>query len=298
MRRLIASAIAAAVLLVPSLRANADELTAATTVDTFSSTGDVYGPWQTELLEYQWQAGRKDIPSVTLLNRNDHDRNIFGQAIPSRSTAVYVDDYHNWTSSFFTYVQLMTSDGTILPNRLFYAEADAKLGAQKNVVFGVGASAYANPDHSSTRSLSIGPTYYAKSMVYTIRYLPSAVGGDFSGLRNGFPVIGTTKAYGSGMEFIAEYNRLGTNQVIVAYLGGNQPGILVGGLGAVPTQFTNIQRIGEFDLSIKHWVSRDFGFILGGSVGSHAMQTSGAKIYDVQSVTAGLFFGRAVGLPR
>jgi hypothetical protein len=275
------------------------EVTATTTLDTFSSPGDVYGPWETELLEYQWQAGGKDTPSVTLLNRNDRDRNILGQALTSRSSAVYVDDYHTWSRTIFSYLQLMTSDGTILPNRLIYVEADAKLGRLHNTVFGFGGSAYANPDGSSTRSLSIGPTYYSKSpMVYTVRYLPAAVAGDYAGFTSkGFPVSGTTKSYGSAIELIAEYNRLGQDQIIATYLGGHQPGILVGGIGTVPLQFTNIQRIGELDFSIKHWVHKDFGFILGGSLGTHSQQANGAKIYDLSAITAGIFIGRAVGLP-
>ena len=279
-------------------RASAGELTAVTTVDTFSSPADNYGPWQTELLEYQWQAGPRDIPSVTILNRNDHDRNIFGQAVPTHSTAVYVDDYHNWSRSFFSYAQVMTSDGNVLPNRLLYLEADAKLGRARNIVFGVGGSAYANPDGSHTRSLSIGPTLYERSMVYTVRYLPATVTGNFFGFdQSGFPVSGTTTSWGSGILTVVEYNAPGKNQVIASYLGGNQPGILVGGLGSLPAQFTNIQRIGQFDLSIKHWVNKGFGVIVGGSLGSHSLVANGSKIYDLTGLTAGIFVGRPAGLP-
>lgn len=297
--RIIPIVLALIVGLVTPAFADTGELTATTTLDTFSSSGDVYGPWQTELLEYQWQAGKRDIPSVTILNRNDRDRDVFGNARPSGSTALYLDDYHNWSGSFFTYAQVMTSNGTILPNRLFYVEADLKAGRRRNVVLGAGGSAYANPDGSATRSLSLGPTLYEGSMVYTARYLPAAVTGRFTGVdSSGRGVAGTINAYGSALEFIAEYNRLGRDQVIATYLGGNQPGILVGSIGTLPAQFTNIQHLGEVDLSVKHWVRGDFGFIVGASVATHSMQATGTKLYGLSAVTAGLFFGRAVGLPR
>ena len=298
-RILLALACAAFAAIAPFGGARADELTASTTLDTFSSAGDLYGPWQTELLEYQWQAGKNDIPSVTILNRNDHDRNALQAPSPTRSTAIYLDDYHNWSNTFFTYAQVMTSDGNVLPNRLIYIEGDAKFGKAHNFVVGVGGSAYANPDASYTRSLSIGPTLYTHAMVYSVRYLPAAVAGTFSGFdQNGLPVTGTTKSYGSGLEFVAEYNGLGTNQVIATYLGGNQPGLLVGSLGSLPSQFANIQHIGEFDLSVKHWFRRDFGIIVGGTLGSHTLQITGARIYKVAAITVGVFVGRAVGLPR
>ncbi len=278
--------------------ARTGELTITNRFDTFSSPGNFYGPWQTQTLEYQWQAGKRDIPSFTLLNRNDRDRNAFGQPVPSHSTAVYLDDYHNWSKSFFTYTQVMTSNGNILPNRLLYVEADQKLLRQRNLVFAIGGALYSNPDGSATRSLSIGPTLYERSMVYTVRYMPAAVSGSFSGFdNNGLPISGTMKSYGSGLELVAEYNKLGSNQITATYLGGNQPGILVGALGALPAQFTNIQRIGEFDLNLKHWFRKDFGFVAGVTIASHSMQSTGAPIYRDNAFTAGLFFGRAVGLP-
>lgn len=279
--------------------ARADQLTTTTTVNTFSSAGSLYGPWQTETMEYQWQAGQKDIPSITLLNRNDRDRNILNTTVPSRSTAVYADDYHNWSSRFFTYAQVMTSDGNILPNRLIYIEADGKFGRQHNIVVGAGASEYANPDGSYTRSLSLGPTAYIHDMVYTVRYLPADVTGTFSGTNENLPIVGTTKAYGSAFEFVAEYNRLGSNQIIATYLAGHQPGLIVGAVGALtPGEFTNIQRISEFDLSINHWFRKDFGIVVGGTLASHAQAASGSNIYDVTALTVGLFVGRAIGLPR
>ncbi len=298
MTRLLAMCLVAVLALAP-IGGVAGEVTATSTLNMFSSAGDLYGPWQTELLEYQWQAGGKDIPSVTILNRNDRDRNALQVSSPTRSTAVYLDDYHNWSNTFFTYAQVMTSDGKILPNRLLYIEADGKFGRAHNIVFGGGVSAYTNPDGSYTRSLSIGPTVYLHDMVYTVRYLPASVTGTFAGFSENLPVLGTTNAYGSAMEFVAEYNRLGHNQVIATYLAGMQPGLLVGAVGNLPTgQFTNIQRIHEFDFSVNHWFRKDFGMVIGGSVASHTMSSTGVNIYSLSSVTLGLFAGNAVGLPR
>ncbi len=280
-------------------QASAQELTLSTTLDTFSSPGNLYGPWQTELLEYQWQADPKDVPSFTLIDRNDRDRNALNEAAPTRSTAIYADDYHTWSQSFFTYAQVMTSSGNILPNRLAYLEGDVKLGRNHTLVFGTGASLYANPDGSVTRSLSVGPTLYTGPMVYTARYLPTTVRGNYTGLNsNGTVVSGANSASGSALELVAEYNVLGKNQITATYLGGTQPGLLVGFVGALPPSFTSLQRVGEIDLTAKHWIRRDFGVIVGGTIASHALQSTGANIYHQSGITLGLFFGRAVGLPR
>ena len=279
--------------------AAADELTATTTIDTFSSAGDLYGPWQTEALEYQWQAGPKDVPSITVLNRNDRDRNALQQPVPTASTAVYADDYHTWSNSFFTYAQVMTSSGQILPNRLGYLEGDVKFGRKRNLVVGTGASLYANPDGSVTHGLSFGPTLYTGSMVYTARILPTTVNGSYTGIaQNGARVSGTNSATGTALELVAEYNVLGKDQITATYLSGTQPGLLVGFVGTLPPSFTSLQRIGEVDLSAKHWIRRDFGFVLGGTLGSHALKSTGANIYHQSAITLGLFWGRAVGLPR
>ncbi len=283
----------------PTAATRAQELTATTTLDTFSSPGDLYGPWQTTLLEDQWQAGAKDVPSITLLDRTDRDRNTLGDAAPTHSTAVYADDYHTWSNSFFTYAQVMTSSGQILPNRLAYLEGDVKFGRRRNLVVGTGASLYANPDGSVTHGFSFGPTLYTGSMVYTVRVLPTVVNGRYTGLTsNGTAVSGANSANGTALEAVAEYNVLGKNQITATYLGGTQPGLLVGFVGTLPPSFTSLQRVNEFDLSAKHWFRPDFGIIVGGTIAAHALKSTGANIYHESAITLGLFFGRAVGLPR
>lgn len=281
------------------VRALGAEATASTTIDSFSSPGNLYGPWQTQSLELQWQAGARDVPSFTIVNRSDHDRNALFEPAATHSIALYADDYHTWSKSFFTYAQLMTSSGNVLPNRLAYLEGDLKFGRQRNLVFGTGASLYSNPDGSSTRSFSFGPTLYTGSMVYTARYLPSTVQGPYTGIGpNGSIVSGSTAASGAALELVAEYSVLGRNQLTATFLDGSQPGLLVGFVGTLPPSFTSLQRVSEVDLLYKHWLRKDFGFVLGGTLGSHALQSTGENIYHQSAITLGLFFGRAVGLPR
>lgn len=262
----------AAVLLVGHARAAARELSIADWISTFSSPGNLYGPWTIQTARYQFQHG-KDIPSITLFIRNDRDR-----PVASGSHAVYLDDYHNWNQHFFTYAQVSAASGNIQPNRMAYAEGDWKLGARGTTVMAVGGADMSNPDTTSTRYLSVGPTLYTGPMVYTLRFLPS----DTNGVR------------ASATQFTAEYNALGTNQITANFLDGSQPSVLVG----FPPSASTFQRLFEVDLTWKHWVTKRFGFTLGATVGSHRDRTSGASIYAQRAIEFGLFFGRSIGLPR
>ncbi|NNM92181.1 MAG: YaiO family outer membrane beta-barrel protein [Candidatus Eremiobacteraeota bacterium] len=253
-------------------RAAARELSISDWISSFSSPGNLYGPWTIQTVRYQFQHG-KDIPSITLFIRNDRDR-----PTASGSHALYIDDYHNWNPRFFTYAQLSAASGTIQPNRMAYAEGDWKLGARGTTVMALGGATMSNPDTTSTRYLSVGPTLYTGSMVYTLRFLPS----DTNGVR------------ASATQFSAEYNALGSNQITATFLDGSQPSVLVG----FPPSSSTFQRLFEFDLTWKHWVTKRFGFTIGGTMSSHRDRTTGASIYAQRAIEFGLFFGRSVGLPR
>lgn len=252
--------------------ARADEVTATGSIASFSSPGDLYGPWSIQTLKYQLDRG-KDIPSVTLLDRHDNDR-----PAGSSSQAIYLDDYHTWSQRFYTYAQVSFSKGTISPYRMAYLEGDAKFAPQQNVVMGFGVATMQNPDGTSTQFASIGPSVYAGRMVYTLRFLPSDTNG----------------VHAAATQFVAEYNEIGRNQVTLSLLDGSQPSVLVG----FPPSFATFQRLFEADVTVKHWLRRNFGIIVGGTFGSHLDRSTGATIYDQQGITIGLFFGNAVGLPR
>jgi YaiO family outer membrane protein len=239
---------------------------------TFSSPGNAYGPWHVQALQYQFKTGN-DVPSITLFNRNDDDR-----PVSSSSRAIYVDDYHAWSGTFYTYAQVSFANGNIQPYRLGYLEADAKLTREQNVVAAAGGGFAQNPDGSTTHWLSVGPRLYRGPMIYEVRFLPASTDG-----------IGT-----SATEGVVTYNRLGRDQVVLTYVSGSEPSVLAG----FPPSFATYQRLNEGDIVWRHWILPDFGIVLGGTVGHHADRATGNTIYDQRAITFGLFYGRSVGQPR
>lgn len=129
----------------------------------FTSPGNGVGPWQTRTLTLRID-GTRDSPGVELINRNDLD-----PAAPQHSNGLVLDDYHNFSSRFFSYASLSAAAGNILPNRSAYVEGNEKFGP---FVFGAGAATYANPNASALNQLSIGPTYYWPKVNVTFRYMP------------------------------------------------------------------------------------------------------------------------------
>jgi len=238
----------------------------------FSSPGNLYGPWSVLTLQYQWQTA-DDIPSITLFNRNDDDR-----PVSSHSSAVYLDDYHTWSHTFYTYAQISAGNGDIQPYNLAYLEGDIKLDKQRSLVAALGGGVTRNPGDTSTRWISFGPSLYVGPMVYEVRLLPTNTNGIAASATQG----------------IVEYNRLGQDQVVLSYLAGSQPSVLVG----LPPSATVFQRLDEFDLTWRHWLRPNFGVLIGGTVGNHYDRTSGASIYNQRAITLGVFFGRAIGQPH
>jgi YaiO family outer membrane protein len=239
----------------------------------FTSPGNLYGPWSVQTLEYQWQADKSDVPSVTFLNRTDDDR-----PFESSSRAVYGDDYHTWSSDFYTYGQVSFANGDIEPYNLAYLEGDLKLERRQNLVLGAGAGVTRNPGDTSTRWVSAGPSFYTGPMVFEVRFLPANTNG-----------ISTSAAEG-----VVQYNRLGQDQITATVLSGSQPSVLVN----FPPSYATFQRLTEYDLVWRHWITPRFGFVAGGTIGTHEDRTTGAALYDQHAVTFGVFYGRAVGQPR
>jgi YaiO family outer membrane protein len=239
----------------------------------FTSPGDLYGPWSVQTLQWQWQAGADDIPSITLFDRNDDDR-----PTSSTSHAVYADDYHTWSHRFYTYAQVSLANGDIQPYNLAYLEGDVTLDPQLNVVAAAGGGVTRNPDDTSTRWISAGPSVYLGPMVYEIRFMPANTNG-----------VATSATQG-----IIEYNRLGHDQVVLSYIDGSQPSVLV----AFPPSYTTFQRLNEADVTWRHWLRPTFGILVGATDGNHYDRTTGASIYHQHGITLGLFVGRAIGQPR
>jgi YaiO family outer membrane protein len=248
-------------------------LTVSNQFSTLSSPGNLYGPWNVAKLQYQW-SNHNDVPSITLVNRTDNDR-----LSPSHSNGVILDDYHTWSDDFYTYAQVGFANGDTLPTRAAYLEGDLKVTPNRSLIAALGGSVLANPDGTTTRYLSVGPTWYSNSpMIYTVRFLPANTDG-----------VST-----SATELVAEYNKLGHDQITLTYLSGSQPSILAG----APPSLAVIQRLNETDIIWNHWLNKRFGFILGGTLGDHYDRATGASLYQQHGIWLGLFAGRAIGLPK
>jgi YaiO family outer membrane protein len=163
MKKLLATLLAALALVLP------DAVRADTTFEFqdndsgFTSPGNALGPWDTRTLAIRHD-GTRDSPGLTLINRIDFD-----QAAPQHSNGLVLDDYHNWTPRFFSYVSLSAAAGQILPNRGAYLEGNYKFGP---LVVGAGASTSVNTNQTVLNQLSFGPTYYWPKFNVTFRYEP------------------------------------------------------------------------------------------------------------------------------
>lgn len=236
--------------------------TATTTSYTFSGNPN-YGPWSVQSFEYRWQI-RQDVPAVTLVDRNDEDR-----PVSSSSRAVYLDDYHTFSSRFYAYAQIGAGDGTVLPYRSAYLEGDAKLGRQGTIVLAAGGAALENAGGTTTRYISAGPTLYSGRMAFTLRFLPANTDG-----------IGT-----SATQFTVQYNGAGRNQIALVLLDGTQPNVLAG----LPASAAGFQRVSQATLTIKHLLTPNSGFVLGGTLGNFTDASSVANTYRQRGVTFGVF---------
>jgi YaiO family outer membrane protein len=249
-------------------RADSSQLTLLNSVFSFKSQGDIYGPWSTQSLEYQWQT-QSDVPSLTLYNRNDDDR-----PSSSKSQSFFVDDYHTWSGRFYTYAQAGFSNGTLEPNRAFYAEADGKFGRELSLVLGTGAGVVANPNGTTTRYVSAGPEYYAGPVSVTLRFLPSST----DGIRS------------AATELATQYNRAGRDRVTLTLINGTAPSILVG----LPA-LTTFERSSQGTLTWLHCLTPHLGFEIAGSLISNVGASQGDN-YGGRAITFGVFYGRPTPL--
>jgi YaiO family outer membrane protein len=248
-----------------SAQAQADgQATATATTTAYSFSGNQnYGPWTVQSLEYRFQLPA-DVPAITLVDRNDNDR-----PISTGSRAVYLDDYHTFSSRFYAYAQVGTADGTLLPYRSVYLEGDAKFGRRGALVIAAGGAVLQNAGGTTTRYASIGPTLYSGQMAFTVRFMPADTNG-----------AGT-----SATQFSAQYNRAGRDQIALVLLDGTQPNVLAG----LPANLAGFQRVQQATLTIKHWINHDSGFVVGGTLANFADARSAANSYRQRGVTFGVF---------
>jgi YaiO family outer membrane protein len=162
--RFLATVTAAAIAAVFPLAARAD-----TTIDLqnnfsgFTSPGNVVGPWRIWTMQITHE-GTRDTPGLSLINRVDEDA-----PAPQHMNGIVVDDYHNWTPRFFTYVALQAASNGIQPNRGVYLEGDQKFGP---FVLGGALTTQVYPNQTVLNQAGFGPTYYWPKVNVTVRYMP------------------------------------------------------------------------------------------------------------------------------
>ena len=231
------------------------------------------GPWDIQSLQYQWATGN-DIPSVTALLRQDHD--IF----PTASQAWYADDYHTFAPNFYTYAQIGYSAGHVLPNSTYYLEGDAKFGKLYNYVLGFGFGTANNPSGAffpfqsatTTQYFSVGPSVYTGPFAFTLRFLPT----DTNGTKN------------ASTEFTAQYTNVGHDQTVFTLQDGSQPNVFVGTPKFGPIY--QYQHYTVYEVTEKHWLTRTFGFLVGGLLGYYNGGQTALNTYNQSAITYGLFW--------
>jgi YaiO family outer membrane protein len=251
------------------LAARGGELDLTGSLSSFSSPGNLYGPWRSVTLSDREQIG-KDKPGLSLVDRADADA-----GGPTHGLGAVLDDYHDWSSKFFSYVAVGVSSGNLLPTRSVYLEGDAKFGPLLALVVGAGAGVTVNPDGTIQRYFNVGPTWYHGNMNVTLRWLPSFTNG-----RMGASSVLLTLANGAE----------GKTVTTLTLLGGNQPpnGIVVAevaaGLG---------QRVLLGGISVKHWLSPKSGYTVGLELERLTNSTTGNEIYLRRGLDVGIF--RVIG---
>lgn len=267
LHRLLAVA-AIATLAAAPVAARAGELDLTGSLSDFSSPSGV-GPWRFVTLTDSEVTGA-DKPSIALVDRSDDDTGAAGHSL-----GVVLDDYHDWSSRFFTYAAAGTSSGTVLPTRTAYIEGDIKTGRSLATVWGAGAGVVVNPDGTVQRYVNAGPTWYHNNVNVTLRWLPTFTTGR-TGSSSGLLTIQDGAA--------------GETVGTLTLLGGNEPPY---GVVSAATAFETGQRVLFGGLDVKHWVNPREGFHVGIELERLSDAASGNLLYVRRGLNVGVF--RATG---
>jgi YaiO family outer membrane protein len=251
----------------------AGELDLTGDLSSFTSPGNLNGPWQTLTGTYRWEAGA-DTPGVALVTRSDDDR-----LAPTHSDGAVFDDYHTWSTRFFTYAAVGLSAGNILPNRSFYVEGDEKVGHNLTTVLGGGIGVVVNPNGPVQRYINVGPTFYAANFNVTLRYLQTFTTG-----RTGDGTVLATFQTGQTGKTISTLTLLAGDQPPNGIADSSQP-IAFG------------QRTVLAGLNVKHWIGTKGGIIAGVDIERLNDRMSGNTLYVRRGVELGVFRNIGPALP-
>lgn len=262
-RALLCAAASFALVFAPAA-ARAGEVSLTGSLSTFTSPSGV-GPWRFLTFTDNEVIGN-DKPGIALIDRSDDDT-----GAPGHSFGVVLDDYHDWSPRFFTYVAVGTSSGTILPTRDAYVEGDLKFGAALATVVGAGTGIIVNPDGTIQRYFSVGPTWYHNNMNVTLRWLPSFTSGR----------VGSS----SGLLTWAN-GAAGKTVSTLTLLGGNEPPY---GVVSAATSIETGERVLFAGFDVKHWIDPKEGFDIGIELERLNDSASGNLLYVRRGINVGVF---------
>jgi YaiO family outer membrane protein len=264
--RNIAAAIVLFALMMAPLAGRAGEWEIIDTPSSFTSPGNLYGPWNNITLSDREKIGN-DKPGIAIVDQTDSD-----SGGPTHSLEVVLDDYHDWSPKFFTYAAVGVSSGDLLPTRNAYLEGDAKLGRLGATVVGFGGGVVVNPNGVVQNYLNMGPTWYHNNFNITLRWLPTFTSG-----RMGTSTGILTAANGAE----------GVSITTLTLLAGNQPpnGVFT---TTIPNQIGQRALLGSLDF--KHWINRKGGYDVGVALERLTDSATGNMIYIRRALSLGVFF--------
>jgi YaiO family outer membrane protein len=263
LRALLCTGAFAALLCAPPA-ARCGELDLTGSLSSFTSPNGV-GPWRFLTFTDNEVVGA-DKPGIAVVDRSDDD---LGD--PGHSFGVVLDDYHDWSSRWFTFAAVGTASGSILPTRNGYVEGDLKFGPALATVFAAGGGVNVNPDGTVQRYFNVGPTWYHNNMNVTLRWLPSFTAG---------------RAGSSSGLFTLANGAAGTTVTTLTLLGGNEPPY---GVVSVVTSVETGERVLFAGIDVKHWVDRKEGYEVGIELEQLTDSTSGNLLYVRRGLNVGVF---------
>jgi hypothetical protein len=139
-----------------------------------------------------------------------------------------------------------------------------------SLVFGVGGSVAQNPDGSTERFLSLGPTYNWNTVDATLRYIPSWI----------HP--------GSGAGSFELALNVGSGERTTSTLTLDTGVVPASLIGQAFTTSELDERTFAADLNMKHWMSRQYGWRLGLNFGREQDRSSNAVLSSWRGVSFGI----------
>lgn len=230
----------------------------------FTSPGNAFGPWTIVDFQYRATVTRGSI-GLEAAGRNDADK-----ASPQRGLNLVLDNYHDFSPSFYTYAAAGVGSAPY-PKQTLYLEGDVKTLPSKALAFGLGGKVTTNDDGSVQHSLSTGPAYYWPRVTASYRYEPLwSSNGSFT---NQHLAAFTFGEYTNNEVSLTAQTSVGTEANRVAGL-----------LGAVQGQ-----RAFAVEVRDKRWLTKRSGVIVGVNYSRVSDAVTGNLVFENRGLILGAF---------